>query len=150
VRKALTLVVMTVAAMAPLAGGASAAKVQKEVRYVRLVVQSGFYVDNDPSGPSGGDLFGATGVLRHHDHQVGTFSDACTASSAQGGECQLTLIWNSGDRLQLAGEVHPQEVQNRMSITGGTGKYKKARGDAALTRLDDQGQAQRIKLRILR
>jgi hypothetical protein len=133
-----------------LVGGASAARVYRQVRYVRLVATSGFYVDNDPSGASGGDLFGATGVLRHHRHQVGTFSDSCTASSAEAGQCQTTLTWNSGDRLQLAGEIRPREAKNRLSIVGGTGKDKKARGDASLTRLDDQGSVQRIRLVILR
>jgi hypothetical protein len=132
------------------AGGASASKAHKQVRYVRLVVGQGFYVDNDPSGQSGGDLFGSTGDLEHNGHKVGTFSSACTASSAEVGQCQATLAWNSGDRVQLAGKLDLQEAQNRFSIVGGTRKYKKARGDATVTRLDDQGQTQRIKLRILR
>jgi hypothetical protein len=114
------------------------------------VATSGFYVDNDPSGPSGGDLFGATGNLTHNGTKVGTFSDTCTASSAEQGECDATFLWNSGDRLQLAGEFRTQEVKNHLSIVGGTGKYRKARGDATLTRLDDQGSVQRTRLRILR
>jgi hypothetical protein len=43
-----------------------------------------------------------------------------------------------------------QELKNHVSITGGTRKYKRARGDVTLTRLDDQGQVQRVRLRILR
>jgi hypothetical protein len=132
------------------AGGASASKVHKEVRYVRLVVGQGFYVDNDPSGQSGGDLFGSTGDLTHDGANVGTFSSACTAASAERAQCDATFVWNSGDRLQLAGDLRMQEVQNHLSIVGGTRKYKKARGDATLTRLDDQGQTQRVRLRILR
>jgi hypothetical protein len=42
-----------------------------------------------------------------------------------------------------------QEQNNELSIVGGTGKYKKARGDARLTRLDDQGAVQRVRLRII-
>lgn len=151
-RKALTLVVMAVAVGAPLswAAGASATKVQKEIRYVRLVATNGFYVDNDPSGNSAGDLFGATGNLTHNGAKVGTFSDACTAFSALQGQCDVTFLWNSGDRLQLAGEVRVPDVKNHLSIVGGTGKYKKARGDATMTRLDDQGSVQRVRLRIYR
>jgi hypothetical protein len=60
-------------------------------------------------------------------------------------------VWNSGDRLQLAGEIQMQGgAQSRIAIVGGTGKYKQARGDATVTPVDDQGQVQRIKLRILR
>ncbi len=149
-RRALTF--LAVLAVTSLSGAAvaSAAKVHKEIRYVRLAVDSGFYVDNDPSGQSGGDLFGSTGNLTHNGANVGSFSSACTAASAERARCGATLIWNSGGRLQLAGEIRMQEVQNHLSIAGGTGKYKKARGDAALTRLDDQGQLQRIRLRILR
>jgi hypothetical protein len=117
---------------------------------VRIVVESGFYVDNDPSGNSGGDLFGSTGRLMHNGVKVGTFSSACTSSSAEVGQCQATFVWNNGDRIQAAGEIRVQEEKNRLSITGGTGKYKQARGDANLTRLDENGQVQRVRLRILR
>ncbi len=151
-RKVLTLVVMAVAATALLGwvGDASAAKVHAQIRYVRLVSDGGFYVLNNPSGPSGGDLFGSTGNLMHNGGKVGTFSSTCTAASAERAQCEATLVWNSGDRLQLAGDLEMQEVKNRLSITGGTGKYKRARGDAALTQSNDQGSVQRIKLRILR
>jgi outer membrane protein assembly factor BamE (lipoprotein component of BamABCDE complex) len=56
VKKALTLVLMAAAATALLAACATASKVHKQVRYVRLVATSGYYVDNEPSGKSGGDL----------------------------------------------------------------------------------------------
>lgn len=148
-KRVLMLAALAIAGGALLVASASAAKVQREVRYVRLVVESGFYVDNDPSGQSGGDLFGSAGKLTRNGHNVGTFSSTCTASAASQGECNATLIWNSGERLQLAGEIHIQEVKNQLSIVGGTGKYKKARGDATLTRVDDQDQVQRIKLRIV-
>jgi hypothetical protein len=152
VRRVLTIPIMLVVAAASLSGadGALGAKVQKEVRYVRIVVESGFYVDNDPGDRSGGDLFGSTGRLTRNGVKVGTFSSACVASSAEGGQCDATLIWSSGDRLQLAGEIRTQEARNQQSIVGGTGKYKRARGDATLTRLDEQGSVQRVRLRILR
>jgi hypothetical protein len=149
-RRRATLAALVVGLLALTASSASAAKVHKHVRYVKLVVEQGFFVDNDPSGQSGGDLFGSTGVLRHHSRQVGTFSAACTSSSAEGGQCNVTFVWNSGDRLQLAGEIGMQGGQSRVAIVGGTGKYKQARGDATVTPVDAQGQVQRIKLRILR
>jgi len=149
-KKVLTLVAVAVAATGLLAASAPAAKVHKHVRYVKLHVEQGFFVDNDPSGQSGGDLFGSTGVLRHHSHQVGTFSATCTSSSEEEGQCNVTFVWNRGDRLQLAGEIRMQGGQSFLAIVGGTGKYKQARGDATVTPVDDAGQVQRIKLRILR
>ncbi|MGH2924608.1 MAG: hypothetical protein ACRDK1_01400 [Solirubrobacterales bacterium] len=152
VRKVLAAVTMTAIAALFVGGGSASASsgVHKQVRYVRLAATNGFYVDNDPSGPSGGDLFGSTGDLTHNSGKVGTFSSACTTTSAGGGQCNASFIWNSGDRLQLAGQIDMQEVKNHLSIVGDTGKYKKARGQASLTRLDDQGAVQRVKLTILR
>ena len=120
------------------------------MRYVRTVPTSSFYVDNDPSGSSGGDLFGSEGDLRHAGHKAGTFSSACTASSAQRAQCQATFIWNSGDRIQLSGDYKVQGAENQIAIVGGTGKYKKARGDATLKPDSQNGSVQRVKLRILR
>jgi hypothetical protein len=152
VRRSLTILVMAAVTAASLSWAASspAAKVHRQVRYARLVVQNGYYVDNDPSGSSGGDLFGSTGNLTHNGAKVGTFSSACTAASAERAQCDSTFLWKSGDRLQLAGEIRVQQVKNHLSIVGGTGKYRSARGEAALTRLDDQATAQRVRLRILR
>ncbi len=152
-RRPMTLVAVAVAAAVVSSLGmasASATKVHKQVRYARIVVENGFYVDNDPSGSSGGDLFGSTGSLTHNGTKVGDFSSTCTASSAEQAECDATFLWKNGDRLQAAGEIRMQEVTNHLSIVGGTGKYKEARGDATLTRLDDQGSVQRARLRILR
>jgi Dirigent-like protein len=148
----LAVIAMAAAATASLswAASSSAMKVHKQVRYVRTVATSGYYVDNDPSGSSGGDLFGSTGDLRHAGHSVGTFSSACTASSAERAECQATFSWNDGARLQLAGDIQPQASENQLAIVGGTGKYKKARGDATLKRVTQDGSVQKVKLRILR
>ena len=148
-RRAVALAVAAVGLLALTGASASGAAVHRQVRYVRTRATDGWYVDNNASGPSGGDLFGSTGDLTHNSHTVGTFSGACTASSAEQAQCDLTFLWNSGDRLQLAGEIRVQEVTNHVSIVGGTGRYKRDRGDATLTRLDNQGSVQRVRLRIL-
>jgi hypothetical protein len=152
VRKAAALVAgtATAALLGVTAVSASATGVHKQVRYVRTRPKSSFFVDNDPSGASGGDLFGSTGDLRHAGHRVGTFSSACTASSAERAQCQATFIWNSGDRIQLAGDYEVQGTENQIAIIGGTGKYKKARGDATLKPQSPGGSIQQVKLKILR
>ncbi len=58
-RRRAKLAALVVGLLALTASSASAAKVHKHVRYVKLVVEQGFFVDNDPSGQSGGDLFGS-------------------------------------------------------------------------------------------
>jgi hypothetical protein len=148
-KRGLLLLTAAVSLIAVTTASASAEKVHKQIRYVRIQATNGFYVDNDPSGPSGGDLFGSTGDLTHNGGRVGSFSSSCESSSADVGQCDTTFTWNNGDRLQLAGEIRMQEENNELSIVGGSRRYKKARGDARLTRLDDQGTVQRVRLRIL-
>jgi hypothetical protein len=148
-KRGLLLLTAVVSLVVLTAASAAEAKVHKQIRYVRIQVTSGFYVDNDPSGPSGGDLFGSTGDLTHNGGKVGTFSTSCESSSAEVGQCNVTFTWNNGDRLQLAGEIRLQQSNNELSIVGGTGRYKKARGDARLTQLDDAGEVQRVRLRII-
>jgi hypothetical protein len=148
-KRGLLLLTAAASLIAVTAGSAAAAKVHKQIRYVRIQATNGYYVDNDPSGPSGGDLFGSTGDLTHNGRKVGSFSSSCESSTADVAQCDTTFTWNNGDRLQLAGEIRMQEESNELSIVGGTQRYKKARGDARLTRLDDQGAVQRVRLRII-
>ena len=118
---------------------------------MRLVAIDGFFVDNDPSGQSGGDLFGASGELRRGGYKRGKFSSACTLAPPVGGQCQTTLIFRGQGAIQLAGNVRIQADRNRISIVGGTGSFRSVRGgEVTLRPLDDQGQVQRLHLTILR
>jgi hypothetical protein len=117
---------------------------------MRLAVVDGFFVDNASSGQSGGDLVGASGELRHRGHKRGKWSSACTLAPPVGGQCQLTLILRGRDRIQLAGNVRIQQDLNRLSIVGGTGRFRSVAGDATLRPLDDQGQVQGLRLTVLR
>ena len=67
-----------------------------------------------------------------------------------GGQCQATLIWQYRDQIQLAGNIRIQGEHNRLSIVGGTGKFRDVGGVASLRPLDDQGQVQQLKLTIVR
>ena len=118
-------------------------------RNLRLVVTKGYFVDNDPSGQSGGDLFGSSAKLRHGGDRVGKASAACTLVPPVGGQCQLTLILSRG-RIQLAGNVGLQGGTYRVAIVGGTNKFRGVRGDVTVEPLDDQGQVQQLKLTIVR
>ena len=152
-RRAVALVALatTTAALLSWAGAsASSGGEHRQERHVRLVVGNGYFVDNDPSGQSGGDLFGSSGELRRGGETVGKFSSACTLAPPVGGQCQATLIWQYRDRIQLAGNIRIQGEHNRLSIVGGTGKFRDVGGDASLQPLDDQGQVQQLKLTIVR
>ena len=118
---------------------------------MRLVATNGYFVDNAPSGQSGGDLFGSAGELRRHGRKIGRASSACTLVPPIGGQCQVTLIMRRGGRIQLAGTVgFPANTRNRVAIVGGTGKFRRARGDAILNAVNQQGSIQRVRLTILR
>lgn len=153
-RKAVALVAVAavIAAVLGWAGASASSKGNhRQVRNLRLVTTHGYFVDNDPSGNSGGDLFGGAGEARRRGHRIARFSSACILSPPVGGQCQVTLIWQRGGRIQLAGNVRPQATtSNRLAIVGGTGKYRRARGDAVIRALNDQGSIQRMHLTILR
>jgi dirigent-like protein len=151
VRTAVALVAIAAATAAVLGwAGASASSNggHRQVRNLRLVTTHGYFVDN---GPSGGDLFGGAGDLRRHGHKIGKFSSACILSPPVGGQCQATFIRRRGGRIQLAGNIQLQgTTRNRLAIVGGTGKFRRAQGDAILQALNDAGSVQRLRLTILR
>lgn len=151
-RKALTAIVAAgiAAALMGWVGASASPSEHRQERTARLIVGDGYFVDNDPSGQSGGDLFGASGEIRRHGYRVGKWSSACILSPPVGGQCQLTLIWRRGGRIQLAGNIGIQSERNRLAIVGGTRRFRKARGDATLRALGNQGAVQRIHLTILR
>jgi hypothetical protein len=117
---------------------------------LKIVSTNGFYVDNDPAGPSGGDLFGAEGYLRRGGERVGRSTSACTASSATGAECNATLQIHGRGQIQLSGIIHNQEAENRLSITGGSGDFRDVAGRANLHRLSQDGSKQRVDLTVVR
>ena len=150
-KEAALLAVAAVAALFGLvAANASPKSSHREERTVRLVVGDGYFVDNNSSGQSGGDLFGSSGELHHREHKVGKYSSACTLSPPVGAQCQSTLIWRHRGGIQLAGNFRLQAVENRLAIVGGTGKFRRARGVATIQAANDQGTVQRVHLTILR
>jgi hypothetical protein len=153
VRKAVALVAAaatTAALLGWVGASASPTSDHRQVVTVRLVATDGYSVDNDPSGASGGDLFGAAGELRRHGRKVGRFASACTLVPPVGGQCQVTLGLRHQGGVQLAGNIRPQGTHNRVAVAGGTGKFRSARGDATVDAVNAQGSVQRLRLTILR
>ena len=111
VRRALTLVSATTALIALLSLAVASASAQRQVLTLKLVATNTYNVHNEPSGGSGGDLFGSWGDMRRRGHRLGTYSSACTASSAVTAQCAATLVFSGGtDRLQLAGQLSFEEL----------------------------------------
>jgi hypothetical protein len=152
VRKAVALILVagTAAALWGWVGASASPTDGRQTENARLVVTNGWFVDNDPPDQSGGDLFGSSGELRRDGHRPGKFSSACTLAPPVGGQCQATLIFRGRDRIQLAGNIRIQGDFNRLSIVGGTGRFRGVGGDATLQPVDDQGQVQQLELTILR
>jgi hypothetical protein len=139
------------AALMSWVGASASPSDHRQERNVRIVAIDSFFVDNDPSGASGGDLFGSSGNLRHSGNRVGKFSSACTLSPPVGGQCQATLIWRNRGSIQLAGNIRIQGGdRNRLAIVGGTGRFRGARGDSTVQAVNNQGAIQRLRLTILR
>jgi len=153
VRRALAVVAVAVSAAAVLSwvgASASTSRGHRQVILVRVVATNGYSVDNDPSGSSGGDLFGAAGELRHHGQKVGRFTSACTLAPPVGAQCQATFGLRHQGGVQLSGNIRIQGAHNRIAIVGGTGKFRGATGQATLDALSGQGSVQRARLTILR
>jgi hypothetical protein len=127
------------------AGAPSTASAEEVVR-ITIHPTDSFYVDNDPSGQSAGDLFGSTGELIAN-HNIGTYTSACTGTSSNGGQCQATLNWDGRGRLQIGGGFEFNRSLNRVPILGGTGEFKTARGFALLSQLPNSAD-QRAELHI--
>jgi hypothetical protein len=128
---------------------ASGALPSREKTMVRIVVTEGYYL---PSGqPNGaGDLFGSSGELRKAGKRIGRFASACQGVPSVGGQCQATFTWKRRGRIQIAGHVDTTGDKNRLSIVGGTGDFRRARGTALIRPLDEKSERQSVRLLILR
>lgn len=130
-----------------LAGTATAAP--REVLRFNLVPASGYYVDNDPAGPSGGDLFGSRGPLRAGGDEIGSFRATCTAADAGSGICEASLRINGRGTVELSGPFYTNRDRNRLAVVGGTRSFRRASGVARLRAAGENG-VQRMKLIVAR
>jgi hypothetical protein len=123
----------------------------REIVRLNLLNAGGYFVDNDPSGGSGGDLFGSSGPLKRGGGQVGNFISTCTQASPTQfrGQCAATFRLNGRGSLQAAGSVKPEAPSYRVAIVGGTGEFKRAAGTAQIEPVGD-GSRGHMTLRILR
>ena len=104
-------------------------------RYALGPVEQG-NVDADPPGTSLGDQTVSRNVLRRGGRQVGSLVSACTFTGVDPKPVLLCDAVAQIDSSQLALMVRipprflqdPQGESFRLAITGGTGRYRNARG----------------------
>jgi hypothetical protein len=129
-----------VTAFAVLAGSVRAASADKPSRVIRLIerVQAVSFQDADPTGPSLGDrIIFTSNLFDEKGHQVGQDGADCVivridlsapAEEQQIVQCVITVeLFSEG---QLTFQSLAQGTENFFALTGGTGAFRTARGEA--------------------
>jgi hypothetical protein len=159
---ALTIGVVSLVATA---GGAQ--KRGKKVQIINLMTQTDQEADLDlgPTGPSLGDRFVFTDNVFRGGRQVGVLGAECTVTRLEpnpvpAGQEPTSAMVNCVATIQLPkGHVTLQglltfseEAGNRftIAITGGTGAYRTAHGEATLTENEDEDAPDRLRLKLIR
>jgi hypothetical protein len=102
------------------------------------------FVDVGDPGPSVGDTVVARdGMLAADGSKAGTFTQVCTLVQVVGGpftstyECSGSIELADGT-ITMQGPFVPTKAEQSAAITGGTGAYRKARGQVVIRAEDDQ------------
>jgi hypothetical protein len=102
------------------------------------------FADTGAPGLSPGDLVVIRdGVLRPGGAPAGTFNQVCTLVKVVGGpltseyECTGSLALEDGT-ITLAGPFNPAKAEQKAAVTGGTDRYRTARGEIAVRSEDDE------------
>jgi hypothetical protein len=105
------------------------------------------FVDNAPAGPSAGDLAVFTERLSRAGRRFGQMTGSCVLITPPATfQCSAIAELPGGD-LVLTANVS-EGRPSKGAITGGTGRYRRARG-TFVTRLVAEGR-ERITIRVLR
>lgn len=94
------------------------------------------YVDLPPEGDSMGDFFWSTGDLYDAEHTtvIGKQILKCEFTN-EGGLCEQPLQIDGRGKILLSNPIIGDD--DVVAVTGGTGDFRKARGQAVLTVLDN-------------
>jgi hypothetical protein len=139
-------------AVLALAGTASADTAEKahgsHDRTIRLVEAhkdlKPTFVDTGKPGPSAGDLVVARDeLLREDGSQAGTFRQSCMLVDLTGNpitstyECAGSIALQDGT-ITMEAPFTPSDPESVAAITGGTGRYRTARGEIVVRAEADQ------------
>ena len=91
--------------------------------------------DQDPAGPSVGDSHSGNFKLFNHGKKVGHFDYVCVTTSVDPGreECHATANFTGRGKISLDGTTASGADDFTVPITGGTGKFNGAKGNAHLS-----------------
>jgi hypothetical protein len=122
------------------------------LRLVATILQQE-YVDLGASGPSLGDMLVFSEVLRERGREVGTSGAVCTVTETEPPytditfHCVGTLSLRRG-QITLQGLVEVQGEDDMgpwtVAITGGTGRYRGASGEAVVRGVDEMRTIYRL------
>jgi hypothetical protein len=93
-------------------------------------------VDQPPSGPSAGDTFTFTGTLV--GDRSGTEQGSCTFVTATSAQCSISAFLANG-QLVFDGRLPFDQTHFQVPLTGGTGRFARARGFADVHVLNSTG-----------
>jgi hypothetical protein len=122
-----------------------------EVFHLTAKADQQHFIDEAPAGFSQGDSFIFANSLYSRGHKVGEDGGACTVvRAASGGTTFQCLGTNTlpGGQLTAQGLTTADATREVLAITGGTGRYKTARGEVRITEVSDTELA--LTFRIVR
>lgn len=91
--------------------------------------------DQDPAGPSVGDSHSGNFKMFNHGKRVGHFDYTCVTTSMgpQREECHATATFTGRGTITVMGSDASNAQDFRVAITGGTGDFNGAKGNARLS-----------------
>jgi hypothetical protein len=101
----------------------------------------------DPGTSVGDEVITSGRVLQRWVDEVGFFGQVCTATqeSFRRVICSTTVVLSGRGRLVLEGTARTQTTRRVEAVTGGTGEFRNARGQAWVTPIS----AATTKVRVL-
>jgi hypothetical protein len=143
-RTGLGVAVLAGCAVVPAAPVAAARTITLEARSQLEQAQS---VDNEPAGPSAGDLLVFTErLLDSSGKRIGSDSAVCVRLFDERSLCTGTYALHGGQVMVQLLQPGGQGTY-RQAITGGTGRYAGARGTVAVQQ-DDGGDRFTFRIRV--
>jgi hypothetical protein len=118
--------------------------------HLTATFDQGTQVDVDPAGDSLGDVEVGSGIVTDDaGHEVGRFGSTCTWVHVEGDDIlERCGAWGevNGDQITFEGMSERASDHHVWAVTGGTGRFRRARGEVELDNVSDTETVARIEL----